>query len=255
MLRKGLQRLQPLQRKLAAEKQDIYSGSALLGALKLVVIATDVPSQPRDQRLTSMLREEGFSVTWLPPITSAHRFVSEIERVDDELERSDQYAVVAFRRAATFALDCFRRPAWPNLRAVVAYYPSRLPRSDGDGGELTFDPKFHVKVHLARTQPPPSEFRGSGAYFYVYPFSDVGFAEDHHAAFDPIDARLAWSRTLASLRAGFGIPNYIEHVWDQYLRMDLAANPAEDPTALMSDNVYYNLVPLMLGVSWHKSGF
>lgn len=241
LIRKGTRHLKPLRRKLASETEDIYTGSAPLGALKLVVIAADLDPGVFDRKMVLMLREEGFSVTCLPPITSCQHFTDEIEKVDDELERSDFYALIAFGKAASIALQEFEKPSWPNLRAVVAYYPDEI------GHESRFPDKFHVRVHLASSQSPSTTYTGTGYYCYQYPFSKVGFAECNNANYDEIDARLAWSRTLAALREGFDIPNYIEHVWDQYVRMDYSENALEGAMQTLSHDVYINYVPVILG--------
>ncbi|KAI5303303.1 hypothetical protein KEM56_007694 [Ascosphaera pollenicola] len=240
-LRKGTQRLELLRRKLASGTEDIYTGSAPLGAKQLVVIAADVDPVMFDKKMVRMLREEGFSVTCLPPIKSSQQFTDLIEKVDDELERSDFYALIAFGKAASIALQQFEKPAWPNLRAMVAYYPNKI------GHESSFPDNFHVRIHLANTQNPSADYAGAGYYCYQYPFSHSGFAECNNANFDEIDARLAWSRTLAALRQGFDIPNYIEHVWDQYLRMDHLENTLGDSLQTLSRDVYVNYVPVILG--------
>ncbi|KAI5286208.1 hypothetical protein KEM54_006964 [Ascosphaera aggregata] len=240
-IRKGLQQLKPLRRKLTSESKDIYTGSAPLGALKLVVIAADIDSDAIDGRMILMLREEGFSVTCLPSITSCEQFVDEIERIDDELERSDFYAVVAFSRAASFALQRFEKPSWPNLRALIAYYPDQV------GREGHFPDKSHVRIHLASSQTLSIDFTGSKYYCYQYPFSKVGFAEYNSETYDEIDARLAWSRTLSALRTGFDIPNYIEHVWDHYLKMDYSENTLQGALQRLSGDVYVNYIPVILG--------
>ena len=82
-----------------------------------------------------------------------------------------------------------------SLCALVAYYPDSFPIL-GEGYPRNVD----VLVHLAGDQELWPTCR-----HYSYPDTERGFAESELDTYDKAASRLAWSRTLAVLRKGFGI--------------------------------------------------
>lgn len=114
----------------------------------------------------------------------------------------------------------------PKLCALVAYYPSSVPPQVSAVSSTTiFPPSLHVVVHLAG-DGNPTQARDN-VRLYSYPDAEVGFAEraphggrKDKDKYDETSARLAWSRTLACLRKGFGIDvsAAVEAVWERHLR-------------------------------------
>lgn len=149
----------------------------------------------------------------------------------------------------------------PKLCALVAYYPSTVPSSAITANNTTaFPPSLQVVIHLAGTQNfAPRD----NAYFY--PDADVGFAENQHPNhsrplhasgsgsgsddggdegkdnYDKVSARLAWSRTLACLRKGFGIDvsSDVEEVWERHLRELFVRRDVDGVMATMVDDHHY----------------
>lgn len=52
---------------------------------------------------------------------------------------------------------------------------------------------------------------------YAYPHAETGFAEEDLETYDKVSASLAWTRTLAAVRKGFGIEVDLEKVWEEHL--------------------------------------
>ena len=93
------------------------------------------------------------------------------------------------------------------LKTVVAYYPSAIPPI-GAG----FHASLNILVHLAGSQTANHIYST-----YVYPHAENGFAEVDLETYDKVSASLAWTRTLATVRKGFGIEVDLEKVWEKHL--------------------------------------
>jgi hypothetical protein len=126
----------------------------------------------------------------------------------------------------------------PKLVGVVAYYPGHTPRST-----TNFPPTLHVQIHLAASQRWGTRFPS-----YRYENTVPGFAEYDLDEFDKVGASLAWTRTLALLRAAFDIegPN-LETIWDNHTRLEFAEKDADKTMATMVAQPYVNHVPTMTG--------
>lgn len=96
----------------------------------------------------------------------------------------------------------------PNLCALVAYYPNRLP-APGAG----FPPSLRVGIHLAGSQPEAPKFHA-----YSYPQAEPGFAEHDLDQYDKVSAGLAWSRSLESVRRAFEVEVDLEGIWEDHSR-------------------------------------
>ena len=112
----------------------------------------------------------------------------------------------AYGDAAEVVLDTCMKPM-PKLCAVVAYYPTKVPNTN-----TMFPPNTQFVIHIAgdqRIKPKQPS--------YLYPHAKTGFAESDLEEYDKVSASLAWSRTLAAVRKGFGIEVDLEKVWEDHL--------------------------------------
>jgi len=131
----------------------------------------------------------------------------------------------------------------PKLISLIAYYPTQLPAVNS-----AYPPSVKVAIHLAGTQ----NIRTSRPV-YIYPDARPGFAEeDFLDEYDKVSARLAWSRTLAALRKGFGPSGKmdaidLEQVWEDHVALEFVAKDAAATMATMVAEPYVNHVPTMTG--------
>ena len=124
----------------------------------------------------------------------------------------------------------------PKLCAVVAYYPTYLPTAG-------FSASTNIKVHLAGPVSPQNE----GDYYYKYEGADPGFAEHESGRYDPVSARIAWTRTIACLREGFDISRDIARVWEDHLYSKLSAKDVDKTMDTVVDRANVRCVPTLTG--------
>ena len=125
----------------------------------------------------------------------------------------------------------------PKLCAIIAYYPPYMPKAS-----TNFPPSLNVQIHLASSQ----KF-GTRHPSYRYPDTKEGFAESDLEEYDKTASRLAWSRTLRSLRSGFGIEIDLEPIWDNHTRLEFETRDAGETMKTMVAEPYVNHVPTMTG--------
>jgi SnoaL-like domain len=125
----------------------------------------------------------------------------------------------------------------PKLCALAAYYPTRLPTS-----RTGFPPSLLVQIHIAFSQ----NF-GTRHPSYTYPDTASGFAEHDSDQYDKVGSRLAWSRSLALMRKGFGIDVDLEAIWENHTTLEFTAKDAEATMQTMVAEPYVNHVPTMTG--------
>lgn len=143
---------------------------------------------------------------------------------------------VAFDSAATLILQAHQKPNHPKLVAIVAYYPPVIPSVN-----TKYPPGIRVLVHLAgaevgvqrqtevlgiqgkvkTTQKKLSPGPGYGEPLalsfqaYSYTGAEPGFAECDLDEYDPVAERLAFTRSLTTLRRAFRIePTTLEALRD-----------------------------------------
>lgn len=129
----------------------------------------------------------------------------------------------------------------PKLCAVVAYYPPYMPKTSAN-----FPQSLNLLIHLASSQ----RFGTKHQQTYRYPDTKTGFAESDLDEYDKSAARLAWSRTLATLRKGFGLQVDLEAVWDQHLQIrdqDGSSDDIESLLKTMTLDASVDYVPTMTG--------
>jgi hypothetical protein len=153
--------------------------------------------------------------------------------------------LIAFGDAAAVCLDVFSEPktATSKLCSLVAYYPSSIPDT-----RHRFTASFRVIVHLAQgtggneetvgvTRRPEvlgiqgkrrtvqkriTAGIGAGSQqtkvtypIFTYEGVDPGFAEHDLDEYDAVADAVAWSRSLSTVRTGFGAEVNLEKVWDE----------------------------------------
>jgi len=162
-----------------------------------------------DEDILSAFKAEGFNTWYLPYDGDKAGYRRQIEHLADPLELGEQYAIVAYGDAAALVLESCMRPM-PKLCAVVAYYPPHMPRTS-----TNFPPSLNLTIHLAGNQ----KFGTRHEKCFRYPGTKDGFAESDLEEYSSADARVAWSRTIATLRSGFGIEIDLEAVVDLHNRL------------------------------------
>lgn len=114
--------------------------------------------------------------------------------------------------------------------------PVTLHLADGD-------PELSVvsRDHLATT------LRSAGGALHVYPACRPGFALPGGSGYDPVQARMAQSRTIGALKQVMG-PNFdLEALWDRHLACEFAARDADAAIETMVAEPYVNHIPTMTG--------
>lgn len=111
---------------------------------------------------------------------------------------------------------------------MVAYYPPYMPTTT-----TAFPPSLRVIIHLAGSQ----NF-GTRHPSYRYPDTEPGFAEHDLEEYDKVGERLSWTRTLRTLRRGFGIDVDLEPVWENHTRLEFAEKDADATMKTMVEEPY-----------------
>lgn len=162
-----------------------------------------------DDEIISHFKDEGFQIWYMPYAGDKQAYHNQLQHLADPLELGETYAIVAYGDAAALVLEACMRPM-PKLCALVAYYPPYMPKTSAN-----FPPTLHVTIHLAGSQ----KFGTRHERNYRYPGTQSGFAEGDLEEYSKPDARVAWTRTLATLKRGFGIDDDLEGLWDYQSRL------------------------------------
>ena len=162
-----------------------------------------------DEELISHFKAEGFQTRYLQYEGNKQSYHNQLNHLSDQLELGEQYAIVAYGDAAALVLEACMRPM-PKLCAVVAYYPPFMPKTSAN-----FSPTLQVAIHLAGDQ----KFGTRHEKNFRYPNTDSGFAESDLDEYSKPESRVAWTRTLATLRRGFGISKDLESTWDYHSKL------------------------------------
>ncbi|KAF3894270.1 Dienelactone hydrolase [Trichophyton interdigitale] len=203
-----------------------------------IVIAAD--SIGFDPLIFDQFKEEGFDTAFLPYTDSPKKFDSQLQGLQDSMELGNRYAIVAYGEAASLVLQACVKPM-PRLCAVVAYYPTYIPAFESRSIS-----SLKLKIHLAGPQAKLGKER-----CYVYANSEVGFAQHDLPQYDPVTARLAWSRTVSCLREGFEMTPDLEPTWERHLLMKYASKDLEGTLDSYADGARINYVPTRTGGIGH----
>jgi hypothetical protein len=155
------------------------------------------------------LHAEGFDISYETFTGDVKNFKSILQHLEDDLERHERYAIVAFGEAATHTLSVFQEYLFPQCVSLICYYPTAIPSPTHK-----YPASLDLLCHLASVQP----FGAASFKTYVYPDTCPGFAESDLEEFDRFAAGLSWGRTLACLRRGFGMVVDLEEVVDEYIK-------------------------------------
>lgn len=82
---------------------------------------------------------------------------------------------------------------------------------------------------------------------YVYEGVEPGFAEHDLDEYDKTAQRLAWARSLDTVRKGFGVEVELEKVWENHLDLEFKHRDATKTMATMVQRPYVNHVPTLTG--------
>jgi len=114
-----------------------------------------------------------------------------------------------------------------------------MPKTSAD-----FPPTLNLLIHLASSQ----KFGTRHQKNFRYPNTQPGFAESDLEEYSKPEARVAWSRTLTTLRRGFNLDrDDLETIWDNHTRLEFETRDADETMKTMVPQPYVNHVPTMTG--------
>ncbi|KAI4732137.1 carboxymethylenebutenolidase [Aureobasidium sp. EXF-10728] len=198
---------------------------------RVLVVSDD---QEFDSVFLKHLRDEGFDVVYTPVTEDSKSFTWKIQRLEDDLEQGQKYAIVAFGEAATHTLALAQESPLPHCTSLTCYYPTAVPNPTHK-----YPAKLPLLCHLASIQP----FGAASFKTHVYPDTYPGFAESDMEEYDKFAAGLSWSRTLSCLRRGFGVEVDLEGVVDEFNKW----RTVKRSNTSWSQDRYVNNVPTMTG--------
>ncbi len=97
------------------------------------------------------------------------------------------------------------------------------------------------------------EASGPFAHLTVHAYPDCGhaFASPARDSYDKPAAMMAWSRTIALLRANIGPIFDLSDLWDRHTEYEFASRDVDATMATMVDQPYVNHIPTMTGGVGH----
>jgi hypothetical protein len=214
---------------------------------KLYLTAETDTIEDFDQVTLQKWRDEGFDLKYIPYGKGGPAYTRELQAISRTMSVGDSFGMVAFGDAAAACLETFRRPS-SRLVALVAYYPSSIPDP-----QSTFPIGLKVLVHLAGgtvgvtrnaeflglqgkrrtvTKNIPAGTGTGGLLKLAYPsytYDDVepGFAEHDLEEYDKLAERIAWSRSLDTVRKAFKSEVDLEKVWEDHLNRKVSSGISE----------------------------
>ncbi|KKY25701.1 putative dienelactone hydrolase [Phaeomoniella chlamydospora] len=225
-----------------ANPTQLHWGSVLRGKpTPRLVLSSDTPDF--DPTLIDHWRDEGFIVGYLQFDGNPKAYRAQLMHLAESLELSDKWAICAFGEAATECLEACMKPM-PKLIALLAYYPTHLPRSTAE-----YPPSLAVQIHLAGTQVNLKHSRAPNfaPLIYHYPDSSPGFAEYDLDEHDKVSSRISWSRSLGVLRRAFDFSIDLEAIWENHTALEFEERDADKTMATMVSEPYVNHIPTMTG--------
>ncbi|KAK5114287.1 hypothetical protein LTR62_002538 [Meristemomyces frigidus] len=181
-----------------------------------------------DEDTIKQWQDEGFVVKYVPMgEDGSTRYVQRVRLAGDSFGTAEYYAIVAFSDAASLILQSHLKPNNPKLVAIIAYYPTLIPKPT-----TQFPPGIKVLVHLVGTEiktqhhpeilglssskakiitkrvdPGPGYGEALDYAFRTYTYTGLeeGFAERDLDEFDRVGEQVAFSRSLAVVRRAFRI--------------------------------------------------
>ncbi|KAF2639937.1 hypothetical protein P280DRAFT_549779 [Massarina eburnea CBS 473.64] len=154
------------------------------------------PSVHAPERALVYWRDEGYDASYLPYDPNDHaNYVRTLKTLHEQLKLGETYAVICYGTAATAVLKLAMKPM-AKCSAIVAFYPSILPSP-----KFKFPSLLRVQVHVAGLSQvsPPSEM--CDWKLYRYERCSLGFADPSAKAYSEVEANLANTRALTSVRS------------------------------------------------------
>lgn len=156
---------------------------------------------PAPEKALLAWREEGYDAQFLPyePLKQRqNEYIHAIRTLSESCRLGEHYAIIAYGDAASIVLKTAQKPL-AKCCAIIAFYPAQLP------SPKTMYPQSHqLQVHVAalsQSSPRPDMCEWK---LYRYEKSAAGFMDPSSQAYSEVDANLAWTRSLAGIRKGFG---------------------------------------------------
>ena len=139
-----------------------------------------------------------------------------------------------------------------DVDVAISYCGVEMHKHLDKAGELDTAMVFHL-AELDSYCPEPTRKAIRGAFarkdrVRIYDYADVGhaFGAGGREAVAPA-AALAYSRTLAALRAAIGPYYDLAAIWDEHLRHEFETRDVPATMATMVDEPYVNHIPTMTG--------
>lgn len=156
---------------------------------------------PAPEKALLAWREEGYDAQFLPYEPQKQRqndYVHTLRTLSESCKLGEHYAIIAYGDAASIVLKTAQKPL-AKCCAIVAFYPTQLP------SPKTMYPQSHqLQIHVAalsQSSPRPEMCEWK---LYRYEKCAAGFVDPSSPAYSEVEANLAWTRSLASIRKGFG---------------------------------------------------
>ncbi|USP75298.1 hypothetical protein yc1106_02572 [Curvularia clavata] len=156
---------------------------------------------PAPEKALLAWREEGYDAQFLP--YDPHRqpqkeYVQALHKLSELCQLGEHYAIIAYGEAASVVLKTAQKPL-AKCCAIVAFYPTQLP------SPKTMYPRSHqLQIHVASLSQASARPEMCEWKLYRYEKCATGFLDPSSPAYSEVEADLAWTRALASIRKGFG---------------------------------------------------
>jgi carboxymethylenebutenolidase len=224
-----------------------------------LILLHDAKGLDSFMRLTAeRLAEEGYVVLApelpshdpMPGGIAAENFAALVDALRALPQHAGKIGVVGFGRGGRLAM---RIAAQADVDCAVSYYADDLSACIDDIPTIRCPTVVHFAERDSRTSP--EQLRHVRAALsdkpqieqYVYPDCAEGFADPDHAHADKAAGLMAYSRTLALLRAVLGPVYDLNRLWEQHCYFEFALRDVDAVMPTMVDQPYVNHVPTMTG--------
>jgi len=144
-----------------------------------------------------------------------------------------------------------------DVDCAVAYYPTGMEKSLGELAAVACPLVIHLGTEDAKIPAALRESIGAAtagrdtARTFTYPGAGHAFANHRRTAYDKPAALMAYSRSLALLRAVMGPIYDLSTLWDKHTEYEFATRDVDATMATMVDEPYVNHIPTMTGGVGH----
>lgn len=158
-------------------------------------------SLPAPEKALLAWRDEGYDAQFLPYEPNKqhqNNYIHTLKNLSESCRLGEHYAIVAYGDAASVVLKTAQKPL-AKCCAIVAFYPTLLP------SPKTMYPNSHqLQVHIAGLSQASARPEMCEWKLYRYEKCATGFADSSSKTYSEVEANLAWTRALSSVRKGFG---------------------------------------------------